>query len=260
MYASKDGLGFWRAFLIALMFQFFLFGLCITLFPYVRGYIVDRAIEDDASSFLVQMGESEPEQSPISTIPMAETEEATVPRDYERLWADITAYNERIYAQHQSGLSCEYDYQQPSFVLKNYGLTSEIFGVISIPAMELEMPIYLGATSQHMADGAAHMTQTSLPIGGKNTNAVIAGHRGYNGASYFRYIDKLQPGDLVTVRNLWDTLNYRVSGIKIIDPHDVEEILIQDGRELLTLITCHPYASGGKQRYVVYCERVPDAL
>ena len=83
---------------------------------------------------------------------------------------------------------------------------------------------------------------------------------GYNGASYFRYIDKLQPGDLVTVRNLWDTLNYRVSGIKIIDPHDVEEILIQDGRELLTLITCHPYASGGKQRYVVYCERVPDAL
>ena len=94
----------------------------------------------------------------------------------------------------------------------------------------------------------------------KNTNAVIAGHRGYNGASYFRYIDKLQPGDLVTVRNLWDTLNYRVSGIKIIDPHDVEEILIQDGRELLTLITCHPYASGGKQRYVVYCERVPDAL
>ena len=52
MYASKDGLGFWRAFIIALMFQFFLFGLCITLFPYVRGYIVDRAIEGDASSFL----------------------------------------------------------------------------------------------------------------------------------------------------------------------------------------------------------------
>lgn len=252
MYASKDGCGFWRAFLIALMFQLLLFGLCVALFPCVRGYIVDRAIEDDASSFLVQMGETEEATEEIA--PTEETQETF--RDYERLWADMTAYNERIYAQHQSGLSCEYDYQQPSFVLKNYGLTSEIFGVISIPAMELEMPIYLGATSQHMADGAAHMTQTSLPIGGQNTNAVIAGHRGYNGASYFRYIEKLQPGDTVTVRNLWDTLNYRVSGIKIIDPHDVEEILIQDGRELLTLITCHPYASGGKQRYVVYCERV----
>lgn len=168
----------------------------------------------------------------------------------------MTAYNERIYIQRQSGLSCEYDYQQPSFLLKDYGLSSEIFGVISIPAMELEMPIYLGATEKHMADGAVHMSQTSLPIGGKNTNTVIAGHRGYNGASYFRYIEKLQSGDLVMVRNLWETLYYRVCDIKIIEPNDVEEILIQDGRELLTLITCHPYASGGKQRYVVYCERV----
>ena len=55
--------------------------------------------------------------------------------------------------------------------------------------------------------------------------------------------------------NLWETLTYRVSEIRIIDPSDVDEILIQPGRELLTLLTCHPYASGGRQRYVVYCER-----
>ena len=52
---------------------------------------------------------------------------------------------------------------------------------------------------------------------------------------------------------------YRVCDIKIIDPHDVTEILIQPGRELLTLLTCHPYASGGKQRHVVYCERVESS-
>ena len=123
--------------------------------------------------------------------------------------------------------------------------------------MDLEMPIYLGATEQHMADGAAHMSQTSLPIGGENTNCVIAGHRGYSGASYFRYIDTLKVGDLVYVTNLWETLTYRVSEIQIIDPHEVEKILIQPGRELLTLLTCHPYASGGRQRYVVFCERIP---
>lgn len=61
------------------------------------------------------------------------------------------------------------------------------------------------------------------------------------------------------VTNLWETLTYRVCEIKIIDPHDVTEILIQPGRELLTLLTCHPYASGGKQRYVVYCERVESS-
>lgn len=106
------------------------------------------------------------------------------------------------------------------------------------------MPIYLGATEQHMANGAAHLSQTSLPIGGENTNCVIAGHRGYNGASYFRYIDKLNVGDLVSVTNLWETLTYRVCEIKIIDPHDVTEILIQPRRELLTLLTCHPTLPG----------------
>ncbi len=185
--------------------------------------------------------------------------DATQPAEerlYPDLWADMTAYNETIYAQGQSGLSCQYDYQKPSFILKDYGLEDEVFGTISIPAMDLNMPIFLGATDQHMADGVGHMSQTSLPIGGENTNCVIAGHRGYSGANYFRYIEKLQIGDTVTITNLWETLDYRVVQIKIIYPNEVEEILIQPGRELLTLLTCHPYASGGKQRYLVICERV----
>ena len=167
----------------------------------------------------------------------------------------MVRYNQNIAAQGQSGLSCAYDYQKASFQLADYGLPDGIFGVLSIPAIDLEMPIYLGATEQHMANGAAHLSQTSLPIGGMDTNCVIAGHRGYSGASYFRYLDKLHVGDTVSVTNLWETLTYRVSEIRIIDPSDVDEILIQPGRELLTLLTCHPYASGGRQRYVVYCER-----
>lgn len=135
---------------------------------------------------------------------------------YPALWKDMTAYNEEIFKQGQAGLSCKLDYQQPSFRLADYGLKEEVFGVITIPAMELEMPIYLGATEQHMADGAAQLSQTSLPIGGANTNSVIAGHRGYGGASYFRYIDQLQIGDTITVTNLWEQLTYRVAEIKII--------------------------------------------
>ena len=130
-----------------------------------------------------------------------------------------------------------------------------MYGVISIPKLDIEMPLYLGATYQHLADGAAHLSQTSLPIGGNNTNCVIAGHRGWKGASYFRYITELKPGDEVTITNLWGTLRYTVTETKIIAPNDIEEILIREGQELLTLLTCHPYASGGKYRYVVYCER-----
>jgi sortase A len=106
-----------------------------------------------------------------------------------------------------------------------------------------------------MADGAAHLSQTSLPIGGNNTNCVIAGHRGWGGASYFRYITDLQPGDEVIITNLWGEMSYTVTDTQIIAPNDVEQILIQENRDMITLLTCHPYASGGEQRYLVYCER-----
>ena len=246
-----------RAFLIALMLLVFAAGLAFLLYPSLWGAAVDQKISLNAQGFLNRDATEPTIPEVIVTIDSLTEQEET--RDYPELWADMVRYNETIYTQGQAGLSCEYDYQKPSFTLTQYGLADEVFGVISIPAMELEMPIFLGATEQHMAAGAAHLSQTSLPIGGENTNCVIAGHRGYNGASYFRYIDKLNVSDLVSVTNLWETLTYRVCEIKIIDPHDVTEILIQPGRELLTLLTCHPYASGGKQRYVVYCERVESS-
>lgn len=120
------------------------------------------------------------------------------------------------------------------------------------------MPVYLGASYENMAAGAAHLSQTSLPTGGENTNCVNAGHRGWNGADYFRHLDLLNEGDAVQLVTVWDTLDYTVSEIKVIEPYDVEQILIQEGRELLTLLTCHPYASGGRYRYLVFCERSVD--
>lgn len=225
-----------------------LLGLAVFSYPHVRELLVKREMKSS-----IQIFEEQKETQPTTSTVIPDLSQQ---RLYPELWEDMTAYNETIFAQGQSGLSCKLDYQQPSFRLADYGLKEEIFGVIDIPAMELTMPIYLGATNQHMADGAAHLSQTSLPIGGENTNTVIAGHRGYNGASYFRYIDKLTIGDTLTITNLWEKLTYRVAEIKIIYPYQVEEILIQEGRELLTLLTCHPYASGGKQRYLVICERV----
>ena len=246
-----------RAFLIALMLLVFAAGLAFLLYPSLWGAAVDQKISLNAQGFLNRDATEPTIPEVIVTIDSLTEQEKT--RDYPELWADMVRYNETIYTQGQAGLSCEYDYQKPSFRLSDYGLGDEVFGVISIPAMELEMPIFLGATEQHMAAGAAHLSQTSLPIGGENTNCVIAGHRGYNGASYFRYIDKLKVGDAVYITNLWGRLTYQVCEIKIIAPHDVTEILIQPERELLTLLTCHPYASGGRQRYVVFCERVESS-
>ena len=247
-----------RNIFILLILLLFLSGLAVLLYPHLWGAIVDHKILQDAREFLTQVDilpSEEPEDLVIidSTTPT----EPEAERLYPDLWEDMTNYNKTIYAQGQSGLSCEYDYQKPSFYLTQYGLEDEVFGVISIPAMELKMPIYLGATNQHMADGAAHLSQTSLPIGGKNTNCVIAGHRGYNGAAFFRYVTELKPGDKIIITNLWETMTYEVTDTKIIMPNEVDQILIQEGRDMITLLTCHPYASGGKQRYLVFCDRVP---
>ncbi len=208
------------------------------------------AVPSETASTVPEASEPQSEEPELQETEPVET------RPHQQLWADMNAYNEAIHASGQTGLSDETAYEVPSFTLTDYGLDSEILGVISIPKLNIEMPIYLGASYQHMADGAAHLSQTSLPIGGENTNCVIAGHRGWRGATYFLYLTELKVGDEVYVTNLWETLSYRVVRTQIIDPNDVDAILIQEGKELLTLLTCYRVSSGEKLRYLVYCERI----
>lgn len=207
-------------------------GLLALLWPVVSGYRMQADMSEAAQSFLEEARQSCPE-----------------------LLADLQGYNQRIYTERQAGLADAAAYEEPAVEMKEYGINDEIIGVLEIPALELVMPVYLGASDSHLDAGAAVLGNTSAPIGGMSTNCVIAGHRGWHGADYFRHIDRLQVGDTVTITNLWETLTYTVVDIQIIQPHEVEKIKIQPGRDLLTLITCHPYASGGRQRLVVYCER-----
>ena len=194
--------------------------------------------------------------SQIETVEIKRANDPASNRVYGRLYEEMLLYNMRLFTYKQRDLTSKTAYELSQFKLTAYDFPNETFGIISIPAMELEMPLYLGASDENLANGAAVLSQTSIPIGGRDTNAVIAGHRGYGGYDYFRYIDKLEPGDEITIMNLWDTLTYRVTDIQIVPPDDIGAILIQPGKDMITLLTCHPYASGGKYRYLVYCERV----
>ena len=245
-----------RGAVITLMLLVFLAGLASVLYPYVWGAAVDISIANTAKDFLARL-EDEPDEDTLTVIVPSTEPEESMP--YQELWDSMTAYNQQIYTDGQSTLSESGAYQVTLFTLTDYGLPNETFGVISIPKLNLEMPLYLGATDENMAKGAAVLSGTSVPIGGSNTNAVIAGHRGWGGAAYFRYITDLAVGDEVVITNLWERLRYRVVGTKIIEPHEIENILIQPGRDMVTLLTCHPYASGGKQRYLVYCQRIPES-
>ena len=210
-------------------------GVCIMLWPVVTGNRLQSRTATAVQEFLAER--NEPEQQ------------------YPELLTALQEYNRQLYTEKQCNLTGLEACETPAADLVAYGIEDEIIGVLDIPAMELIMPVYLGASDAHLAAGAAVLGNTSAPIGGDNTNSVIAGHRGWKGADYFRHIDRLQVGNTVKLTNLWETLTYTVADIQIIQPHEVEKIKIQPNRDLLTLLTCHPYASGGRQRYVVYCER-----
>ena len=236
-----------RTLLRVLHLSIFLLGLTIFSIPYAQRIRVQQEMDNSIQAFQAQ-----------ETIPPVQTENLPTEetRAYAELWEEMCSYNEKIHDEQQALLSSRAALQKTDFQLRDYGRNDEVFAVLNIPKINLDMPVYLGATDQNLANGAAHLSQTSLPIGGENTNCVIAGHRGWNGAYYFRYVPDLQKGHVVTLQNLWETLSYQVVETKIIAPSDVDAIRIQEGRELLTLLTCHPYASGGKQRFLVICERV----
>lgn len=180
----------------------------------------------------------------------------TVP--YAELRQAMFEYNENLYLSGQSGLIDQLSYEKPDFNLSDYGIDSDILGYITIPSIDVKLPIYNGASQKNMAKGAAYLANTSLPVGGNNTNCVIAAHTRYKGIYMFKKITELKPGDEIYITNLWETLVYKVSETKVIKPTDSRNIYIQEGRTLLTLSTCHPYPKN-YQRYLVYADLVESA-
>lgn len=179
------------------------------------------------------------------------------PGIHQDLREAMEAYNLQL-SQDQSGLDNVDSYEAPGLNLEDYGMEADdAIGYVEIPAMDVILPLYLGASRAHMNDGGAVLGQTSMPIGGNSTNCVIAAHRGWNGKAMFRDVELLQEGDLVYLTNLWETLTYQVTGTSIIWPDEVEAVAIQPSQDMVTLLTCHPYIVG-THRYLVYCQRVED--
>lgn len=237
-----------RSILLVLMALLFLSGLGLTLYPTVNGLILEQRQRKQSEAFLSRRQEPEP-SIPNSTLPTEDN------GPLAQLRKDMEAYNEDLYLQNQAQFNSREAYETPSFRLSDYGMEDEVFGILAVPKLEIEMPVYLGASPDNLALGAAHLSGTSLPIGGENTNCVIAGHRGWRGALYFKQIPSLRTGDKVIITNPWETLTYQVVEKKIIYSSETETLLIRPGQELLTLLTCDYGADGVKYRYLVICER-----
>lgn len=134
----------------------------------------------------------------------------------------------------------------------------EVFAYLIIPKLDMKKPIYLDATYKHLDLGVAQVEGTSLPLGGKSTRSVIAGHRGWWGDLMFYNVEKLEAGDEILIDGRSGLLKYKVTGQEIIDPSDWEKVLPIEGRDMVTLLTCHPKRPPRPKRLLINAERVVE--
>lgn len=114
-------------------------------------------------------------------------------------------------------------------------------GVLEIPKIKVNLPIYHGTSESVLSKGAGHLKNTALPVGGTGTHAVLTGHRGYAEAKLFTDLDQLVMGDRFYLHILDRTLTYEVDQILVVTPDQTEALKPVEGQDFVTLLTCTPY-------------------
>lgn len=116
----------------------------------------------------------------------------------------------------------------------------DALGYITIPKIDLNLPIYEGTGADALAHGIGHLSETSYPLGGVSTHSALSGHRGLAEAELFTHLDKLELGDRFYLHILDEVLAYQVDQVLVVEPDQVEALEIVEGEDLCTLVTCTP--------------------
>lgn len=158
---------------------------------------------------------------------------------YEALWLAAEDYNAWLFeSDHGLGLSeDELEEYESLLALSATG----VMAYIEIPKINCTLPIYHGTDEAALQNGVGHLEGSSLPVGGESTHCVLSGHRGLPSAKLFSNLDQLVEGDLFMIRTLDETLIYEVDQIRIVEPNGLAELMITEGQDYCTLVTCTPY-------------------
>ena len=158
---------------------------------------------------------------------------------YAHLWEDAWNYNESLAERPNHYVLDDEQKAQYNQILDISGLG--IMGYIEVPSIGVALPIYHGTNESVLQVAVGHLEWTSLPVGGESSHCVVSGHRGLPSAKLFTDLDKLVVGDVFIFRVLDEILTYEVDQILIVEPHETDALLIEQGQDLCTLITCTPY-------------------
>ena len=159
--------------------------------------------------------------------------------DYSHIWEDAIGFNWDILTRDNVFALSEEEYAEYLRQLNPSG--NGIMGYIEIPSINCSLPVYHSVEETILQIAVGHVEWTSLPTGGASTHCVLSGHRGLPSAKLFTHLDRLREKDLFMLRILDELLTYEVDQILIVEPHEVDALLIEEGKDLCTLVTCTPY-------------------
>lgn len=158
---------------------------------------------------------------------------------YDELWQQAWEYNRSLVGRENAYLLDDSQKAEYERLLDVSGMG--IMGYIEIPSLKVSLPIYHGTEESVLQVAVGHLEWTSLPVGGESTHCVLSGHRGLPSAKLFTDLDRLVVGDRFRLGVLDQVLTYEVDQILIVEPQDTEALLIEEGKDLCTLVTCTPY-------------------
>ena len=193
-------------------------GLLIFSYPFLSSYLAAR----NASMVVQEYTES------VQTL---EKEQIDAIKEAAR------AYNEQLNSIVDKNAQGEGEVHSSYYDLSQIG---EAMGYISIPKIDLSLPVYEGVDAEVLARGIGHIPETSYPLGGESTHTALSGHRGLAEAELFTNLDKVAVGDHFYLHILDEVLAYQVDLILVVEPEEVSVLDIVEGEDLCSLITCTP--------------------
>lgn len=214
----------------------FLLGLGIFLYPTISNWLATRAHYSEISSYDKKI-------------------KALKKKEIERREKEAAEYNKQVQTTKKTfadPFAEEKNNQEAYADALNLG---DAMGYIEISKINIKLPIYQGTSEEVLSRGVGHLDHSSLPVGGKNTHAILTGHRGLPSAKLFTDLDKLSEGDFFYIHSIDKVLAYRVDQIKVVLPHETDDLQIVENQDYTTLITCTPYGVN-TNRLLVRGERV----
>ena len=213
----------------------FIVGLCIILYPTISNMWNQKRQSQAVETYSNQVKDMESDKK-------------------KALLEQAQQYNQKLLSENDPIKNHVDDYEYDNMLSVD---DTRIMGYISIPQIDVKLPIYHGTGDEAISQGVGHLQGSSLPVGGEGTHCVLSSHRGLPKAKLFTDLDRLNVGDRFSLTVLDQTIIYQVDLISIVEPEELDRLMIEDGKDYCTLLTCTPYGVN-TQRLLVRGSRVNE--